>query len=99
MEPMIGLIATAGTAVEDRSFTPLRYDQILRGTWDPVARLDDMDTDGVWAQAPFPSFPGFCGNKFVFAEDKELALLCVQGVQRLPPRRVGARQRRTATSR
>jgi predicted TIM-barrel fold metal-dependent hydrolase len=78
LEPMIGLIATAGTPVEDRNFTPLRYDQILRGTWDPVARLADMDTDGVWAQAPFPSFPGFAGNKFVFAKDKDLALLCVQ---------------------
>jgi predicted TIM-barrel fold metal-dependent hydrolase len=78
MEPMVGLIATSGTAIEDRSFTPLRFDQILRGTWDPVARLTNMDEDGVWAQAPFPSFPGFSGNKFVFAKDKELARLCVK---------------------
>jgi predicted TIM-barrel fold metal-dependent hydrolase len=78
LEPLIGLIAAAGTPMEDRSFTPLRYDQIVRGTWDPVARLDAMDEDGVWAQAPFPSFPGFAGNKFVFGENKDLALLCVQ---------------------
>jgi predicted TIM-barrel fold metal-dependent hydrolase len=37
-----------------------------------------MDLDGVWAQAPFPSFPGFAGNRFLFGKDKELARLCVQ---------------------
>jgi predicted TIM-barrel fold metal-dependent hydrolase len=37
-----------------------------------------MDIDGVWAQTPFPSFAGFAGNKFALAEDKDLALMCVQ---------------------
>jgi predicted TIM-barrel fold metal-dependent hydrolase len=78
LEPNVGLTATAGLDNKDRNFSPIRFDQMLRGTWDPVARLKDMDTDGVWAQAPFPSFPGFCGNKFVGAKDKELALLCVR---------------------
>ncbi len=78
LEPNVGLTATAGLDVKDRNFSPVRFDQMRRGTWDPVARLADMDEDGVWAQAPFPSFPGFCGNKFVFAKDRELAHLCVQ---------------------
>jgi predicted TIM-barrel fold metal-dependent hydrolase len=78
LEPNVGLTATAGLDVKDRNFSPVRFDQMRRGTWDPVARVADMDTDGVWAQAPFPSFPGFAGNKFVFAKDKELAHLCVQ---------------------
>ena len=78
LEPNVGLTATAGLDVKDRNFSPVRFDQMRRGTWDPIARLADMDTDGVWAQAPFPSFPGFAGNKFVFAKDKELAHLCVQ---------------------
>jgi predicted TIM-barrel fold metal-dependent hydrolase len=78
LEPNVGLTATAGLDVKDRNFSPVRFDQMRRGTWDPVARLADMDEDGVWAQAPFPSFPGFSGNKFVFAKDKDLAYLCVQ---------------------
>jgi predicted TIM-barrel fold metal-dependent hydrolase len=78
LEPNVGLTATAGLDVKDRNFSPVRFDQMRRGTWDPVARLADMDTDGVWAQAPFPSFAGFAGNKFVFAKDKDLAYLCVQ---------------------
>ena len=78
LEPNVGLTATAGLDMKDRNFSPVRFDQMRRGTWDPVARLADMDLDGVWAQAPFPSFPGFCGNKFVFAKDKNLAYLCVQ---------------------
>jgi predicted TIM-barrel fold metal-dependent hydrolase len=78
LEPNVGLTATAGLDVKDKNFSPVRFDQMLRGTYDPVARLADMDTDGVWAQAPFPSFPGFCGNKFVFTKDKDLAYLCVQ---------------------
>ncbi|MFJ8025436.1 amidohydrolase family protein [Streptomyces sp. NPDC096311] len=78
LEPNVGLTATAGTDVKDRNFSPIRFDQMRPGHYDPVARLADMDEDGVWAQAPFPSFPGFCGNKFVFAKDKDLALLCVR---------------------
>jgi predicted TIM-barrel fold metal-dependent hydrolase len=78
LEPNVGLTATAGTPIKDRNFNPIRFDQIRRGTWDSSARLADMDEDGVWAQAPFPSFPGFSGNKFVFAKDKDLALLCVR---------------------
>ena len=77
LEPNVGLTATAGTDLKDRNLDPIRFEQMRRGAYDPVARLDDMDIDGVWAQAPFPSFPGFGGNKFVFATDKELARLCV----------------------
>jgi predicted TIM-barrel fold metal-dependent hydrolase len=78
IEPNVGLTATAGTDLKLRNLDPIRFEQMRPGAYDPVARLADMDEDGVWAQTPFPSFPGFGGNKFVFAKDKELALLCVQ---------------------
>ena len=78
IEPNVGLTASAGTELSRKNLSPVRFEQMRRGAWDPVARLADMDTDGVWAEAPFPSFPGFGGNKFVFAKDKELALLCVR---------------------
>jgi predicted TIM-barrel fold metal-dependent hydrolase len=77
LEPNVGLTATAGTELKDRNLDPIRFEQMRLGAYDPVARLADMDADGVWAQAPFPSFPGFAGNKFVFAKDKHLAALCV----------------------
>jgi predicted TIM-barrel fold metal-dependent hydrolase len=37
-----------------------------------------MDLDGVHAQMCFPTFPGFAGGTFFNADDKELALACVQ---------------------
>ncbi len=56
----------------------VRFDQIRPGCYDPVERMKDMDTDGVWAQLPFPTFARFGGHRFLVGEDKELALLCVQ---------------------
>jgi predicted TIM-barrel fold metal-dependent hydrolase len=55
-----------------------RFDQMRPGCYDPKARLDDMDLDGVWAQVGFPDFSRFAGHRFLAGKDKELALLCVQ---------------------
>ena len=41
-------------------------------------RLEDMDINGIEASLCFPTFPRFCGQTFLEATDKELALLCVQ---------------------
>jgi len=57
---------------------PPRYDDMRRGAYDPIARLDDMDLEGVWASACFPSYPGFAGARFSRANDKDLALECVR---------------------
>jgi predicted TIM-barrel fold metal-dependent hydrolase len=57
---------------------PRRYDMIRPGCSDPVARLDDMDLDGVHAQLGFPSWCNFSGTRFLFSKDLELADLCVQ---------------------
>ncbi len=53
-----------------------RYDELIPGCYNPVARLEDMDTDGVWAQLAFPQFARFGGQRFVTGKDKDLALLC-----------------------
>ena len=37
-----------------------------------------MNQAGVLASLCFPSFPRFCGQVFYEAQDRELALLCVQ---------------------
>jgi predicted TIM-barrel fold metal-dependent hydrolase len=76
--PYIGLNAVAGKKPEEYGLEPVRYDEMIRGCWDPKARVADMDIDGVEAMMCFPSFPRFCGTVFLEAEDKELALLCVQ---------------------
>jgi predicted TIM-barrel fold metal-dependent hydrolase len=76
--PYIGLNAVAGKRPQEYGIDPVRYDDMLPGCYDPKARIADMDIDGVEAMMCFPSFPRFCGTIFLEAEDKELALLCVQ---------------------
>jgi predicted TIM-barrel fold metal-dependent hydrolase len=73
-----GLGAVAGKRREEFSFEPITYDEMRPGCYDSVARLEDMDRAGVLASMCFPSFPRFCGQVFNEAEDRELALLCVQ---------------------
>jgi predicted TIM-barrel fold metal-dependent hydrolase len=76
--PQMALNAVAGRRREEFGLEPTRYDEILPGCYDPVARLADMDADGIGAQLCFPSFPKFAGTVFLQAEDKALALRCVQ---------------------
>ena len=59
-------------------FLVRHYDDIVPAAFDPRARLEALDLDGVWAQASFPSFPRFSGTGFLDTQDKGLALLCVQ---------------------
>jgi predicted TIM-barrel fold metal-dependent hydrolase len=73
-----GLGAVAGKRREEFSFEPITYDEMRPGCYDSVARLEDMNRAGVIASMCFPSFPRFCGQVFLEADDKELALLCVQ---------------------
>jgi predicted TIM-barrel fold metal-dependent hydrolase len=73
-----GLGAVAGKTREEFSFEPITYDEMRPGCYDSVARLEDMDRAGVLASLCFPSFPRFCGQVFLEADDKDLALVCVQ---------------------
>jgi predicted TIM-barrel fold metal-dependent hydrolase len=76
--PQIGLNAVAGKDPKDYGMDPVRYDDMIPGCYDPVQRVQDMDLDGVHAALCFPSFPGFAGNVFMRAPDKDLALHCVR---------------------
>jgi predicted TIM-barrel fold metal-dependent hydrolase len=75
--PYIGLNAVAGKEPKDFGMEPVRYDDMIPGCYDPVARVKDMDLDGVQAACCFPSFPGFGGGVFHRAKDKDLALASV----------------------
>ncbi|HEX3611449.1 MAG TPA: amidohydrolase family protein [Sporichthyaceae bacterium] len=76
--PQIGLNAVAGRPPEQFGTEPMRYTDMIPGCYEPEARVIDMDLDGVQAALCFPSFPRFAGTVFLQAEDKALALLCVQ---------------------
>ena len=56
-----------------------RFDEIRPGCYDPVARLDDMDVDGVWGQLCFPNYSRFAGHRFFLdVDDRELGLECLK---------------------
>jgi predicted TIM-barrel fold metal-dependent hydrolase len=75
----IGLEAAAGKPLDQFTMEPVRYAEMRPGYYDPKARLEDMDVDGVWAQVNFPSsLTRICGTRFLLAKDKELALACVR---------------------
>jgi predicted TIM-barrel fold metal-dependent hydrolase len=78
LTPTVGLNAVAGKPREEWGCDPVRFEDMIPGCYDPAARVKDMDLDGVQTALCFPSFPGFGGNKFFRAKDKELALLCVR---------------------
>ena len=71
-------IAAAGYSLDEITMTGVNYDLMRPGCWQPAARMDDMDINGVEAQLVFPNYPRFCGQIFLRGKDRELALLCVQ---------------------
>src|SRR3954454_3729567 len=71
-------VAAAGFARDDMTLSPITYDEMRPGCYDPHARLADMDLDHVEASLCFPTFPRFCGQTFAEAHDKEVGLACVR---------------------
>lgn len=79
--PTVGLEVAAALDWPPDTFQwdPVPYAEMPPGAHDPLARVGDMDRDGVLASVLFPSqFTGFCGSAFFQGSDRELALLCVQ---------------------
>ena len=73
-----GLSVTIGKRKEEFTPNPVPYSEMPEAAYDPVARLIDMDRAGILGSLCFPSFPRFCGQVFWEAQDKDLALHCVQ---------------------
>ncbi len=71
-------VAAVGFARDDMTLSPITYDEMRPGCYEPQARLADMDLDHVEASLCFPTFPRFCGQTFAEAHDKDLALACVR---------------------
>ncbi len=76
--PQTRLSAAAGFDRDEVKVTGITYEEMRKGCWDPAARLADMDANWTEAQMCFPSFPRFCGQVFMEAQDKVLADLCVK---------------------
>jgi predicted TIM-barrel fold metal-dependent hydrolase len=76
--PMFGVASIIGQRREDWSLLAINYDDLDPSAWQPGARIAAMDEGGMLAGTPFPTYPRFCGQVFLEAKDKELALLGVQ---------------------
>lgn len=51
----MGLVAAAGKPAEEITVTGVTFDELHRGGWDPDARLDDQDHDGVIGEIIYPT--------------------------------------------
>ena len=72
------LNAVAGRPREELGFEPNSYEHIRKGCYDPKARLDDMNVNGIFAGVNFPTFPGFALERFQTAKDKQLATALIK---------------------
>jgi predicted TIM-barrel fold metal-dependent hydrolase len=70
-------VAAVGFDRDDMSLSPIIYDEMRPGCYEPKARVEDMAMNWVDASLSFPTFPRFCGQTFLEAKDRELALACV----------------------
>ncbi len=72
----VGLNAVVGRVPEEFGMEPQSLSQMRKGCYDPQARLDDMNVNGIAASLNFGSIGGFDGSRcFHKAPDKELALI------------------------
>jgi predicted TIM-barrel fold metal-dependent hydrolase len=75
--PLTRGLADSGYTTEDPS-RPITYDEVLPGTYQRDARLDDMAANHTDVSLCFPTVPRFCGQIFMERTDKEVGLLGVQ---------------------
>ena len=70
-------VAAVGFDRDDMTMSPITYDEMRPGCYEPKARIDDLELNHVEASLAFPTFPRFCGQTFLEAKDRELAMACV----------------------
>jgi predicted TIM-barrel fold metal-dependent hydrolase len=78
--PLMLQSAAVGFPRNEVGLRAVTFDEIRPGCYRPQERLADMDVSGVEAQLCFPNVAPirFCGQGFLEARDRELALLCVR---------------------
>jgi len=78
LAPNVGLNAVAGCPPDEYGLDPTEYTQMRPGCYDADERVKDMSASGVLAGINFPTFPHFCGQYFMRAEDKDLSLMALK---------------------
>ena len=73
----VGFTAVAGWP-EPFPSGPKNMDEVPPAAWDARARLEYLDSIGVWAQVMYPNVAGFGNQQFLALEDPELMLACVR---------------------
>jgi predicted TIM-barrel fold metal-dependent hydrolase len=76
--PLTRLDTAVGFSRDEVTLTGITYETMRQGSYLVPERLADMDVNHVEASLCFPTFPRFCGQTFLEADDKELALACVK---------------------
>lgn len=76
--PNPGLNAVAGRVPEEFGCEPACYEHMRLGAYNVHARVQDMNANGLLGSLNFPTFPGFSGDLFLSAKDKNGALVAVQ---------------------
>src|SRR5439155_12107587 len=71
-------VASAGVAMSDRAREPQRWSEVPKVAYDPTARLQAMDVDGVDYSVLYPTVAGLAGETFGRLTDPALELACVQ---------------------
>ena len=71
-------VAAVGFDRDDMTMSPITYDEMRPGCYEPKARIADNEANWVEASLCFPTFPRFCGQTFLEAKDRELAEACVR---------------------
>ncbi len=72
----LGLTATSGLSFLQFQPAGLTYETIRPGSFEPKARLEDLDIDGIYAQILYPSVT--LSGASMYAEEPELQRLCVR---------------------
>jgi len=72
------LFAQAGRDEADIVPGLMSYRDMRPAYYDATARAADMDADGIIASMCFPTIPRYCGQLFLEAADRDLALACVK---------------------
>jgi len=72
------LFAQAGRDEADIAPGLMSYADMRPEYYDARARTKDMDADGVLASLCFPTIPRYCGQTFLEARDRDLALACLR---------------------
>jgi predicted TIM-barrel fold metal-dependent hydrolase len=70
-------VAAVGYSRDEMTMTPMTYDEMRPGCYDPKARIEDNELNWVDSSLCFPTFPRFCGQAFTEAKDRDLGEACV----------------------